>query len=305
MDYSLWEDIGNQLRIDACRAVRVTKSGHPTSSASIADILSVLFFHEAGMKFHPNNHKHFLNDRLVLSKGHAAPALYAAFFRAGIITEEQLLSLRLKGSIIEGHPVPKIPFVDVATGSLGQGLSVAAGMAYSSKYFDKINNRIYCITGDGEVAEGSIWEAANFASLYKLNNLVVFVDVNKLGQSQETMFAHQTGVYADKFKAFGFNTIVIDGHSIRDLVAGLEEAHKQTTKPTALICKTEKGKGFGEKIEGKLNWHGKDLGAEFDAVIDLVKGKIKRENIEYKTFAPEGDDVVLDSPKVVVVPNYK
>lgn len=145
----MWEDIGNTLRIDSARAVRVTKSGHPTSSASIADLLSVLFFHESGMKFHADNHKHFLNDRFVLSKGHAAPALFAAFYRANIITEEQLLSLRLKGSIIEGHPVPKIPFVDIATGSLGQGLSVAAGMAYSSKYFDKISNRVYCITGDG------------------------------------------------------------------------------------------------------------------------------------------------------------
>lgn len=156
-DFTQWEDIGNQLRIDSCRAVRVTKSGHPTSSASIADILSVLFFHKEGMKFHSNNPKHFMNDRIVLSKGHAAPALYSAFYRAGILTENELLSLRLKDSIIEGHPVPKIPFVDVATGSLGQGLSVAAGMAYSSKYFDKISNRIYCITGDGEVAEGSIW----------------------------------------------------------------------------------------------------------------------------------------------------
>lgn len=305
VDYSLWEDVGNQLRIDACRAVRVTKSGHPTSSASIADILSVLFFHETGMKFHPKNPTHFLNDRLVLSKGHAAPALFAAFFRAGIISEEQLLSLRLKGSIIEGHPVPKIPFVDVATGSLGQGLSVAAGMAYSSKYFDKINNRVYCITGDGEVAEGSIWEAAGFASLYKLNNLTVFVDVNKLGQSQETMYAHDTKVYADRFKAFGFHTIVIDGHSIKELVGALEEARKQTDHPTAVICKTEKGKGFGEKIEGKLNWHGKDLGAEFDACLALVKGRIKRQNIDFTTYPPVGDDVVLDSPKVTIIPNYK
>jgi transketolase len=149
VDYSLWEDIGNQLRIDSARAVHVTKSGHPTSSASIADILSVLFFHQSGMKFHPDQPAHFLNDRIVLSKGHAAPALYAAFYRSGILTEAQLLSLRLKDSIIEGHPVPKIPFVDVATGSLGQGLSVAAGMAYSSKHLDHINNRIFCITGDG------------------------------------------------------------------------------------------------------------------------------------------------------------
>lgn len=126
------------------------------------------------------------------------------------------------------------------------------------------------------MAEGSIWEAAGFASLYKLNNLTVFVDVNKLGQSQETMYAHDTSVYEGRFKSFGFHTIVVDGHSIRELVAALEEAHKQTDLPTAIICKTEKGKGFGEKIEGKLNWHGKDLGAEFDATLDIVKSKIKR-----------------------------
>lgn len=222
--------------------------------------MAVLFFHPEGLKFHPQNHRHFLNDRIVLSKGHAAPILYAAFYRAGIITEKDLLSLRLKDSLIEGHPVPKIPFVDVATGSLGQGLSVAAGMAYSSKYFDHIDNHIYCITGDGEVAEGSIWEAAAFASKYNLNNLTVFVDVNALGQSQETMYAHHTEVYEARFKAFGFNTIVVDGHSIAEIVAGLTNAHSQTDKPTALVCRTLKGKGFVEKVEGHLNWHGKDLG---------------------------------------------
>lgn len=135
VDYSLYEDIANQLRIDCLRAVHVSKSGHPTSSASIAEILTVLFFHPAGAKIHIDDHKHPLNDRIVLSKGHAAPGLYAAFYRAGLITEHDLLSLRVKDSIIQGHPTPEAPFVDVATGSLGQGLSVAAGLAYSCKYF--------------------------------------------------------------------------------------------------------------------------------------------------------------------------
>lgn len=226
VDYTLNEDIAHLLRIDAIRSVHVTKSGHPTSCSSIAEIFSVLFFNEAGLKFHPQNTKHFLNDRLVLSKGHAAPILYSALYRATTLTEEQLLSLRLKGSIIEGHPVPKIPFVDVATGSLGQGLSVAAGMAYSSKYFDKINNRIFCITGDGEMAEGSIWEAADFAQNYKLNNLTLFMDMNRLGQSQETMYEHQTEVFAKKFQSFGWNTQIIDGHSVADIVDALENARK-------------------------------------------------------------------------------
>lgn len=138
------------------------------------------------------------------------------------------MSLRLKNSLIEGHPVPKIPFVDVATGSLGQGLSVACGMAYSSKYFDEINNRIFCITGDGEIAEGSIWEAADFAAVHKLNNLTLFVDMNRLGQSQETMFQHKTDVYKNKFTAFGWNTQVIDGHSVAEIVAAIEKTKKQT-----------------------------------------------------------------------------
>lgn len=155
-----------------------------------------------------------------------------------------MMSLRLKGSIIEGHPVPKIPFVDVGTGSLGQGLSVAAGMAYSSKYYDKINNRIYCITGDGEVVEGSIWEAAAFASHYKLNNLIVFCDVNAIGQSGFTMYQHDLAVYDARFKSFGFNTILIDGHSIKEIVEALKQAQAETERPTAIICKTLKGKGY-------------------------------------------------------------
>ena len=136
------------------------------------------------------------------------------------------MSLRLKDSLIEGHPVPKIPFVDVATGSLGQGLSVAAGMAYSSKYFDKIDNRVFCITGDGEIAEGSIWEAADFANNYNLNNLTVFVDVNRLGQSQATMFEHNVEAYKKKWAGFGWNALVIDGHSVTAILGALDKARK-------------------------------------------------------------------------------
>ncbi len=149
LQYSAHYDIANILRIDSVKSVHVTKTGHPSSCASLAELFSVLFFHHMGLKFHAQNTSHFLNDRLVLSKGHAAPLLYSALYRAQVITEAQLMSLRLKGSIFEGHPTPKVPFVDVATGSLGQGLSVSAGMAYSSKYFDRIANRIHCVVGDG------------------------------------------------------------------------------------------------------------------------------------------------------------
>lgn len=156
-DHSAYADMANLMRIDSIESTNVTKTGHPTSCSSIADIFAVLFFHESGLHFHPENPSHFLNDRLVLSKGHAAPLLYSALYRSKVLTREQLMSLRLRDSIIEGHPTPKIPFVDVATGSLGQGLGVAAGMAYSSKNLDKIDNRVFCVLGDGEIAEGSVW----------------------------------------------------------------------------------------------------------------------------------------------------
>jgi len=137
-----------------------------------------------------------------------------------------MMSLRLKGSLIEGHPVPKIPFVDVATGSLGQGLSVAAGMAYSSKYFDKIDNRVWCVCGDGEVAEGSIWEAAAFSSYYKLSNLVCIVDINRLGQSGETMLGHDDNAYKKRFESFGWRAVCIDGHDISKIIKAFQDAKK-------------------------------------------------------------------------------
>lgn len=303
-DYTINEDIANWLRIDSINSVHVSKTGHPTSCSSIADVFSVLFFNEHGLKFHADNTAHFLNDRIVLSKGHAAPVLYSALYRSKVITEEQLMSLRLKGSLIEGHPVPKIPFVDVATGSLGQGLSVAAGMAYSSKYLDEIDNRVFCVTGDGEMAEGSVWEAADFAQNYELNNLTLFVDVNRLGQSQPTMFEHKTEVFKNKFTSFGWNAIVIDGHSIPAIIGALEKARKETKKPTAIICKTFKGKGFGEKIEDQLDWHGKDLGENIPEVLEHIKSNIKNDDIEFKTYAPEGDDPSTEVGIVTVTPNY-
>lgn len=199
------------------------------------------------------------------------------------------MSLRKKDALLEGHPVPKIPFVDVATGSLGQGLSVAAGMAYSSKYFDKIDNRVFCVTGDGEIAEGSIWEAVDFARTYQLNNLTMFVDINRLGQSQATMLQHNMKVYESKFAGFGWAVHVIDGHNVAEIVNALTKMRKQTEKPTVILCKTFKGKNLGEKIEDHLDWHGKDLGDSVEEVIANLKGSIRNENIEFKTFAPEGD----------------
>lgn len=197
-----------------------------------------------------------------MSKGHAAPILYAALARAGVFPSEELLSLRKKDALLQGHPVPAIPFVDVATGSLGMGLGFGAGMAYSSKYFDKIDNRTFVLIGDGESAEGSIWEAAAFASYYKLDNLIAILDVNALGQSDKTMYAHDDKSYSDKFQAFGWEAVKIDGHCCNAVAKALNIARGTKNKPTVLIAKTFKGKGFNTIIEGKEGWHGKALGGE-------------------------------------------
>lgn len=202
------------MRIDSINSVNVTKTGHPTSCSSIAELMAVLFFSDCGMDYDAADHARFDKDRLVLSKGHAAPILYSALAWAGMLPEEALLTLRLKGSLLEGHPVPHIPFVDVATGSLGQGLGVAAGMAYSSKYFDKLGNRFWTILGDAENMEGSVWEAAAFASYYKLDNMIAFLDCNRLGQSQPTSLEHKVDVYKARWSSFGWNVYVIDGHNI-------------------------------------------------------------------------------------------
>lgn len=188
------------------------------------------------------NPANFTSDRFVLSKGHAAPILYAAWAEAGYYTHEQLMTLRKFDSDLEGHPTPKLPYVDVATGSLGQGLGAAAGMAYSSKYLDKLNNRYWVICGDGEVAEGSIWEAANFASYYKLDNITCIVDVNRLGQSQETSLGHEVSVYSERFRSFGWEIIEIDGHDIEEIVAAFSKSRAVLNKPTCIVAKTMKGK---------------------------------------------------------------
>ncbi len=229
-------------------------SGHPTTCMSCAEIMSVLFFAE--MKFNPANPDQRDADAFVLSKGHAAPILYAALREAGAI-DDDLLSLRKFTSRLEGHPMPRLPWVKVATGSLGQGLSAAAGIAYAKK-LDKLPARVYALLGDGESAEGSVWEAAQFASFNKLDNLVGIVDLNALGQSGPTMHRHDGEVLAAKFRSFGWEAAVIDGHNVKELMAGFEHARNTQGKPFAVIAKTQKGRGVS-LLEGKEGWHGKPL----------------------------------------------
>jgi transketolase len=259
---------------------------------SAADLTAAVFFH--AMRYDVANPKNPLNDRFVLSKGHAAPLLFAAWAEAGAFPIDRLLTLRQFGSEIEGHPTPRLPWVEVATGSLGQGLSCGAGMALSSKYLDKIDNKVFVVMGDGEAAEGSVWEAAEIASYYKLDNLIGIVDVNRLGQSQATMYGHDVEVYRRRFEAFGFHAVAIDGHDMAQIVAALDEAMTVKEKPSVIVALTKKGKGVSF-VEDKDGWHGKALkkGEELDrALAELQPGidgssSMKMKSLEGR-FAPAG-----------------
>ena len=249
--------MANKLRIDALQATTSAGSGHPTSCLSCAELMSCLFFSE----LHPE-------DEFVLSKGHAAPILWAAYAEADLIPRTELETLRKIDSVLEGHPTPKMSLVRVATGSLGQGLSAGVGMALSKRLTGS-TGRIYVLLGDGECAEGSVWEAANSAAYYRLNNLCALVDVNRLGQSEPTMHQHVLEPYRDKFRAFGWDALIVDGHSVQDILEAFVQAQR-SEKPCAIIAKTVKGKGVSF-LEDKEGWHGKPLNKrELDEALQEV-----------------------------------
>jgi transketolase len=230
------------------------------------------------MHFFPKDPKNPSNDKFIISKGHAAPIYYAAWAEAGNFPVEDLKNLRKVDSDLEGHPTPRLSFCDVATGSLGQGLGFSCGSAYSSKYFDKINNKYFCLMGDGECAEGSVWEAAAFGSHYKLDNLIAIVDVNRLGQSDPTTLGHHLDIYEKRFAGFGWHTITIDGHNVEDIINAFNEARSVKDQPIAIISKSFKGKFFPE-IEDKLNWHGKPITSKSKVVIEHLLTLIKNKDI--------------------------
>jgi transketolase len=235
------------------------ESGHPTSCLSAADITAMLF--DKYFTYDIANPLNLFNDRFVLSKGHAAPLLYTLFGMAGAYSLEELKTLRKIGSRFEGHPVPKFIYAEAATGSLGQGLSVGAGLALLAKR-ENLSYKSYVLSGDGELAEGQIWEAANFASYHKLDNLIAILDINRLAQSGETMFGYHIEKYVDRFKAFGFEVIAIDGHNFEEADKAFEQAvNNKSGKPFAIVAKTIKGKGVSF-LENKDGWHGKALKKE-------------------------------------------
>jgi transketolase len=251
------EKIAARLRIHSVKMTTKAGSGHPTTCLSMADLLACLFFDE--MKYDPKNPDNWGNDELVLSKGHAAPILWAAYAEAGIIPEKSLMNLRKITSVLEGHPTPRMKWIKSATGSLGQGLSVGVGMALVMK-LGKSPGRVYVFSGDAECAEGSVWEAVNMAFLHKLRNLCMIVDINRLGQSGETMHGHDIKAYERKFEAFGWDVITVDGHKIDEILKALKKA-RENSMPTVILAKTIKGKGISF-VENKNGWHGKPLTGE-------------------------------------------
>jgi transketolase len=255
-----WKELAQQFRVDGIRMSTRAGSGHPTSGMSAAELISVFLSKYFRYDFaHPQNPN---NDRLVFSKGHATPLYYPMFKAAGAITDEELMTYRTFGSRLEGHPVPSaLPWVEVATGSLGQGLPLSVGLALAGKYLEKRDYRVWCLLGDSEMAEGSQWEAFEHASYYKLGNLVAMLDMNRLGQRGQTMPGWNSALYARRAQAFGWHTIEIDGHDVTQVDQALAEAVQTREQPTLIVARTVKGKGVS-LVEDKNGWHGKALTEE-------------------------------------------
>ncbi len=272
MDINELKNISKKVRIDIINEVYNAKSGHPGGSLSCADILTVLYFNE--MRININDLKDSLRDRFVLSKGHSAPALYAVLAERNFIKKEELLNLRKLSGLLQGHPDMKtIPGVDMTTGSLGQGLSCANGMALAGK-LDNKDYRVYCLLGDGELEEGQVWEALMTSAHYKLDNLCVIVDNNNLQIDGEIGKVMSPYPIDDKFKSFGFNVINIDGNNIEEIVDAFEKAKNFKSKPTAIIAKTVKGKGISY-MENLAKWHGKAPNEEeYKIAIEELGGNI-------------------------------
>ncbi len=296
------KNIATRLRIESIRATTASASGHPTTCMSAAELMAALFF--ADMRFDPKNPQHPQADRLVMSKGHAAPLLYAMWAEAGFIPRERLTDLRLFSSNLEGHPTPRLPFVDVATGSLGQGLAAGVGCALNARRIGS-DYRTYVLMGDGETAEGSVWEAAASANFYKLDSLCAILDVNALGQSRPTELQHDLETYRVRWSAFGWHVIAIDGHDLPQVLAAYKEARATKGRPTMILARTLKGKGV-TFTEGLPNWHGKPLSKEQmeKAFAELDQQIVPEAGVAPKIPAPPAEKSEA-SPKPMPAPQFK
>src|SRR5215469_8466304 len=257
-------ELAAQLRVDSIRSATSAGSGHPTSSMSAADLLAVLLGRH--LRYDWDNPRADSNDHLIFSKGHASPLLYAVYKAVGVVSDEELMTkYRRFGSVLEGHPTPALPWVDVATGSLGQGLPDGVGVALAGKYLDHLPYRVWVLCGDSEMAEGSMWEALDHASHYELSNLIAIVDVNRLGQRGPTELEWNLEAYARRAGAFGARVLTINGHDLGEIDAALTTAADGTTsQPTVVLARTVKGRGFSE-VENRNGWHGRPFPADMAA----------------------------------------
>jgi transketolase len=303
-ELAMLRDKATLLRIDSVRATTQAGSGHPTSCASAAEILAALFF--SVMRYDPRNPHSEAGDLLVLAKGHAAPLLYAAWAEAGAFPREHLLTLRKIDSDLEGHPTPRFPFVEVATGSLGQGLSCGLGIALNAKRFLHSEQRVYVLMGDGESAEGSVWEAAQWAAANRIDNLCATIDINGLGQSGPTMLEYHLETYKARWDAFGWQALTVDGHDIEALLDAYERARQTSGRPTVILARTIKGKGL-PGIEGKEHWHGKALDRETaEKVISALTKQVSGEHAHWEPRlpAPGGAAPAAQKSRTPAAPHY-
>jgi transketolase len=296
-----WNELAQQLRVDSIRSTTEASSGHPTSSMSGADLLAVLlyehFIYDFANPANPNN------DHLIFSKGHAAPLLYAVYKAAGAISDEEMMTLRKFGSRIEGHPVPVLPYVDVATGSLGQGLPIGVGIALAGKYLDELPYRVWVVLGDSEMAEGSIYEALALAGHNKLNKVIGILDMNRLGQRGETMLGWNGAAYAARARAFGWRAVEIDGHDLAQIHEAYAEAEAQSDAPTLIVAKTIKGKGFPD-VENQPGWHGRPFPREMAERAIKTLGGVRNLRVNVRT--PKSVPPVAKPPiKPAELPSYK
>ncbi|HEY3132307.1 MAG TPA: transketolase, partial [Acidobacteriota bacterium] len=296
-----WHALAQQLRVDSIRSSTAAGSGHPTSSMSAADLMAVLM--SKYLRYDFANPQNSTNDHLIFSKGHASPLLYAMFKAAGAVSDEEMMSFRKFGSRLQGHPTPVIPWVDVATGSLGQGIAIGVGVALVGKRLEKLPYRVWVLLGDSEMAEGSVWEAFDHAGHSQLNNLIGILDMNRLGQRGETQLGWNSKAYAQRARAFGWHPIEIDGHNLEEIDKAYQEALQDRDQPALIVAKTLKGRGVS-LVENKEGWHGKPL--KEDEARQAIEELGGRSSITIQVQRPKPEAPVTGPlPSSVKLPRYE
>ena len=292
-------ELAQQLRVDSVRCTTAAGSGHPTSSMSAADLMAVLLARH--LRYDWQRPDDPANDHLIFSKGHASPLLYSMFKAAGVISDEKLINGYRFGSVLQGHPTPVLPWIDVATGSLGQGLPDGVGVALAGRYLDELPYRVWVLCGDSEMAEGSMWEALDKAAYYRLDNLTAIVDVNRLGQRGPTELGWDLDAYAARVEGFGCHAITIDGHNLNEIDKALAYA-TEADRPTVILARTRKGRGFSE-VENREGWHGRALPTEMaERAIAELGGE---RHLVVNGPRPEGRPVQARPSGQVSLPRYQ